>query len=315
MELQDLIGPCMNNPGTLPSHLGVGLPLTINPPYDLSTLFGSTWLKSEYTQKEEIGGNLLWTVRNYNEPVVAANSERTRRGRSQSVGAKPQPAPNGSHVSWARTAAPWEAPSSVKTEWTVLRPDGFSIGTGGDSISIPENADRGNVADFHTHPSTPGGTNLEKCGYQPPSLEDLLAMQRATTFGKDIFISFVAAHTNHLYAMVYIRGISHIDQKTIFEVIQASFQKEGNAIKFPTKSAEEDFAAKRGKLLDSYSRGGLEEKMYYDQVRKLNDAHHLATGFGQKYAQVNLVHLKWACAVCCVGLYHGPIGKPLASLA
>ncbi|WP_158923016.1 hypothetical protein [Acidisphaera sp. S103] len=314
MELKDLIGPCMSNPGTLPSHLGINFPLTIDPPYDLTTLFGSTWLTSEYTQKEEIGGNLLWIVRNYNEPVVAANSERRRRDRSLSVGARPRPAPNGSHVSWARTAAPWEAPSSVKTGWTVLRPDGFSIGTG-NSVSIPANADRGNVADFHTHPSTPGGTNLERCGYQPPSLEDLLAMQRARTFGKDIFISFVAAHTNHLYAMVYIRGLSHIDVQTIFEVIQTSLKKQGDLIKFPNKSAAEKFGAKQINFFNDYSTGKISEKMYNDQVRKLDDEQNLATGFGEKYAQLNLVHLKWACAVCCVGLYHGPIGKPLVSLA
>jgi hypothetical protein len=314
MELEDLIGPCMSNPGTLPTHLGVNFPLTINPPYDLATLFGSTWLKSEYTQKEEIGGNLLWIVRNYNEPVVAANSERRRRDRSQSVGARPQPAPNGSHVSWARTAAPWEAPSSVKTGWTVLRPDSFSIGTGS-SVDIPGNADRGNVADFHTHPSTPGGTNMEKCGYQPPSLEDLLAMQRARTYGKDIFISFVAAHINHLYAMVYIRGLSHIDEKIIFGVIQASLKDQGDLVKFPNKSAAEEFGTKQINFFNDYSKGKISEKMYNDQVRKLDDEQSLATGFGEKYAQLNLIHLKWACAVCRVGLYHGPVGKPLTSLA
>ena len=51
--------------------------------------------------------------------------------------------------------------------------------------------------------------------------------------GKNIFVSFVVVHTSDLYAMVYIRGVSHFDTTTVFAKIKKSLDGQAKLIKFP----------------------------------------------------------------------------------
>jgi hypothetical protein len=192
----------------------------------------------------------------------------------------------------------WVA-GSRDEDWSVVKPDDISTGVGGNAVAIPSRAARSNVADFHTHPSTPGGKNLSRCGYQPPSLEDLMGMQSQEGHGKDIFVSFVVAHTSELYAMVYIRGVSHFDTNKLYE-IKGDLDEKGKRIKFPSDAAEEKYLAIVGK--DPYNPTHL---------RSADKEVCLATDFGERFAPVVEEHLKSACNVCGIGLYRGPIGASL----
>ena len=300
MKLEDLIAPIIDNPGVFPATLGTYFPQTIEVPGELQAYFAKTWLDSEYTKHEEVGGNLIWIVGN--EPVVAANNERGRvRSRSISdfrPGATAQGRPGYNPISFARTAE--FAPARDKV-WSVVKPDNISIGTGGNSVNIPSRRERAAVADFHTHPSTPGGTNPSRCGYQPPSLEDLMGIQLQEGYGKNIFVSFVVVHTSNLYAMVYIRGVSHFDTNTVFAKIKKSLDEQAKLIKFPNDAAEEKYLASL-----------LKDPMNPVLKRKLDDEAYLATNYGERFAQVIKDHLKWACDTCYIGLYRGEIGGSLA---
>jgi hypothetical protein len=304
MTLEDLIEPYMINPGVFRATLGAYLPQTIELPGELRQYFGKTWLDSEHIKHEEIGGNLVWVVGEFgDEPVVAAENER-RLVRSRSIsdfrsGATQQPVlganPDGVDWSWTARAAP----RRIK-DWTVVKPENITLGTKGNSVNIPTRADRVAVGDFHTHPSTPGGTNREKCGYQPPSLEDLMGMQMQETHGKDIFVSFVVVSPGDLYAMVYIRGVAHFDTKLVFEKIKLSLDTRSKRIKFPDDAAEEKYMANLAKdLLNPDHRNKLDKEVY------------LATNYGQRFALEIGDHLKQACDGCGIGLYHGALGAPL----
>ncbi len=300
MKLEDLIAPIINNPGVLPATLGVVLPQTIELPPELHGYFGRTWLESEYNKRQEIGGNLIWVVGDFSdEPVMAAETERGR-GRSRSVsdfrsGLPPQRVPGFNPISWSRVGTPGAAPHEKL--WTVVKPVDITLGTNGNAVDIPTRRGRANVADFHTHPSTPGGTNMEHCGYQPPSLEDLMGLQHQGGHGKDIFVSFVAVHSFQLYAMVYIRGTAHFDTNTVFAKIKPSLDGKGKRIMFPTDAEEKKHA----------------EEWMKDPPRKreLDDALQLATGYGEKFAKEIEGHLKAACAACGIGLYRGATADSL----
>jgi hypothetical protein len=303
MKFEHLIAPIISNPGVFPATLGTYFPQTIELPVELQTYFAKTWLDSEYTKHEEIGGNLIWVAGGFgDDPVVAAQNERSRP-RSRSIGdfrpgSTAQPVPGFNPISFART--PGFAPRRDKV-WTVVKPENISIGTGGNNVNIPSRRDRTAVADFHTHPSTPGGTNPSRCGYQPPSLEDLVAIQHQEGHGKGIFVSFVVVHTSDLYAMVYIRGVSHFDTDTVFAKIKRSLDGQAKLIKFPNSAAEEKYLA-----IWMKDPGNPVLK------RKLDEEAYLATNYGERFAGVIKDHLKWACDACYIGLYRGEIGGSLS---
>lgn len=303
MKLEDLITPFMSNPGTFPATLGTYFPQTIELPDELQSYLAKTWLDSEYNKHEEVGGNLIWVAGEFgDEPVVAAEIKRGRV-RSRSIGdfrpgPPPQRVPDSNPISWARTT---EFASRRDKVWTVVKPENISIGTGGNSVNIPSRRGRAAIGDFHTHPSTPGGTNAARCGYQPPSLEDLMGIKIQEGHGKDIFVSFVVVHTSALYAMVYIRGISHFDTKAVFESIKPSLDDRAKLIKFPNDAAEKKYLANL-----------LKDPMNPALKRKLDDETYLATNYGERFSGEIKVHLKRACDACYIGLYRGEFGGSLA---
>lgn len=298
MTLEELIEPFMRNPGKFPATLDTFFPQTIDLPDELHRYLATTWLDTEYIKHEEIGGNLIWVAGDYSdEPVVMAEKERGRP-RSRSFNDSPPQGPGLTHVSWHRS--PGEAPRRDKL-WTVVKPVDLSIGTGGDSVTIPDQPSKRVVADFHTHPSTPGGQNQLKCGYQPPSIEDLMGFKAAERDGKDIFVKFVVTHTSELYAMVYIRGVSQFDDNKVFE-IKLGLNQAGDSIKFPTSQAQEKYGSDFLKCKSQQDIRELERKTYE------------ATQFGEKFAKQVKEYLKRVCNICSIGLYCGPVSGTLARL-
>jgi hypothetical protein len=167
-------------------------------------------------------------------------------------------------------------------------------GHGGNSVEIRPRNDLDVVANFHTHPSTPGGTNLERCGYQPPSIEDAMAMSVQHQQKRDIFVSFVVARQSDLYAMVYVRGISHFSpqdvEKTYF--YNGSLYEKGKRIKFPTDKDEIDYR------LDLAGSGD-------DRKNAMNNKLELDTNYGERFSELIWEHLYQVCFVLSLGLYRG----------
>ncbi|HUN43063.1 MAG TPA: hypothetical protein VMU81_22450 [Acetobacteraceae bacterium] len=299
MTLEDLIAPFMSNPGVFPATLGTYFPQTIELPDELHLYLGKLWMDSEYAKHEEIGGNLIWVADD--EPVVTAEVERGRvRSRSISDLRSVSTRQRGSDpTSFTRTRTPGAAPRHTSI-WTVVKPEDITLGTEGNSVSIPPRRNRGAVGDFHTHPSTPGGRNQAQCGYQPPSLEDLMGMQNQEGFAKDIFVSFVVVHTSELYAMVYMRGVSHFDTVAVFEKIKLSLDSKAKRIMFPSDAAEE-------KYMDAWRKNIMNP----DFKRNLDKEVYLATDYGERFAREIKVHLEQACVACNIGLYRGAIADSL----
>jgi hypothetical protein len=136
MKLIDLLESARCGPGQTPASKGFYFPKTIELPQKLRTYLVDTWEKSEQ-MREEVGGNLSLKI----ELSLPPKDNR---------------------VGWQKFAKVEFMPIDVKD------------GQFGNSVEIRPNKNAQVVANFHTHPSTPGGTNPQKCGYQPPSIEDVI---------------------------------------------------------------------------------------------------------------------------------------------
>src|SRR5215212_8062260 len=69
-----------------------------------------------------------------------------------------------------------------------------------------------NCADVHCHPTASIG---EAEGYSPHSPEDFLSLAEQIHRGKPLYIKFVVTG-NHLFAVVYRRGLSTFDATPIY---------------------------------------------------------------------------------------------------
>lgn len=271
MTLQELLDSAKCGPGQLPATNGFHFPPTIELPPLLHAYLMSKWSESEQ-KREEIGGNLRLDERDrlFSPPPFNAVRSNSTSVRPRSASAPPD-------LSHAAQFTPIDV----------------TDGQGGNSVTILSRNDSNVVANFHTHPSTPGGTNLQKCGYQPPSIEDVLAMGEQVEQQRDIFVSFVVAHTDDLYAIVYVRGISQFGTASQEKVyyFSGSLQEKGKRIKFPTDKHEEEYFSQLMK-----NPGGKDT---------MNKNLELKTNYGQKFSELVLDHLNQVCHVLSLGLYRG----------
>jgi hypothetical protein len=110
---------------------------------------------------------------------------------------------------------------------------------------------------------------------------------------RDIFVSFVVAHKNDLYAIVYVRGISRFGDEYIEKVYwySGSLQKQGKLIKFPTDKDEEHYWAQVTK------NPGLKGEIDNSLERSKN--------YGQELSKLVWDHLLTVCHVLNLGVYKG----------
>ena len=110
---------------------------------------------------------------------------------------------------------------------------------------------------------------------------------------RDIFVSFVVAHTDDLYAIVYVRGISQFSKENQEKVyyFSGSLQEKGKRIKFPTDKQEEEYFSQ---LMKTPGRKDI-----------MNTNLEISTNYGQKLSELVWDHLNQVCYVLSLGLYKG----------
>jgi hypothetical protein len=134
---------------------------------------------------------------------------------------------------------------------------------------------------------------------------------------RNIFVSFVVAHTNDLYAMVYVKGISQFSKQNENKIngvsedppenyiygrqlyntgLKGSLGDKGKRIKFPTDKDEEEFLKKTM---------GKPPHVKAQMIAELE----LEMNYGQEFSELIWDHLNQVCCILHIGLYksEGPI--------